>query len=145
MSKIIRNGIIGGLVMGIFLFVGGAILARLFYGPQMAPHGKFDQSQMNAFYFIWTKLAIGIFFGLLFSFFCERLSFANKITGPAKGIKYSVIFWFVITLWDLSHPIVYNHPFDYQNQLFWLLYVLCGYIGLGLAFGFLYRKKETSS
>ena len=52
MKRIIKFGIYSGIAMWISLFIGGAILARIFYGPDMAPEGKFDESQMNAFYFI---------------------------------------------------------------------------------------------
>ena len=59
MKKIIADGTISGLSMGAFLFIGGAILSRIIYGPQFAPPGKFEPEQINAFYFIWTKLLIG--------------------------------------------------------------------------------------
>lgn len=49
--------------MGASLFIGGATLSRIIYGPQFAPPGKFAPEQINAFYFIWTKLLIGLFFG----------------------------------------------------------------------------------
>jgi hypothetical protein len=73
MKNILKNGSIAGLVMGISLFIGGAILARIVYGPQMAPEGKFKTDQMNPFYFIWTKFIIGIIFGILFTFIYEKL------------------------------------------------------------------------
>lgn len=72
--KIVIVGIIAGLIMGITLFISGAILAKIIYGPQMAPAGKFEPSQLNPFYFIWTKLVIGIFFGILFTFIKEYLN-----------------------------------------------------------------------
>jgi len=59
-------GVLAGIVFGMALFICGAITARIVYGAQMAPEGKFDESQMNAFYFFWTKIVIGIFFGILF-------------------------------------------------------------------------------
>ena len=51
--QIIVVGIIAGLIMGIILFISGGILARIVYGPEMAPSGKFEPSQLNPFYFIW--------------------------------------------------------------------------------------------
>lgn len=141
MKKIIKFGISSGLVMGITLFIGGVILARIIYGPQMAPDGKFDESQMNAFYFIWTKLVIGIFFGILFTIICEVLSLSKRMTGALNGLKYSFFFWLVISLWNLSHPLLYE-TMNYTDQTFWLLYTLFGYIGLGLTLGILYKKSN---
>jgi hypothetical protein len=128
--------------MWISLFIGGVILARIFYGPDMAPKGKFDESQMNAFYFIWTKLVIGIFFGILFTAVCDALSFSKRILGPLKGLKYSFVFWLIMSLWNLSHPLVYG-PINYTDQIFWLLYTLAGFLGLGSTLGFLYKKSVT--
>lgn len=142
MKRTIKFGIYSGIVMWISLFIGGVILARIFYGPDMAPEGKFDESQMNAFYFIWTKLVIGIFFGILFTAVCEVLSFSKKIIGPLKGLKYAFVFWLIISLWNLSHPLVYG-PIDYTDQIFWLLYTLAGFLGLGSTLGFLYKKRVT--
>ena len=71
MKRTIKFGIYSGIAMWISLFIAGALLARITYGPEMAPEGKFEESQMNAFYFIWTKFAIGIFFGILFTGICE--------------------------------------------------------------------------
>ena len=140
MKNIIRNGSIAGLVMGISLFIGGAILARIFYGPQMAPEGKFKASQMNPFYFIWTKLMIGIIFGIIFTFLYEKLPLVKRISSIRKGLKYAFFFWLIISLWNLSHPVMYE-TFDFQNNIFWLLYTLCGFAGYGLTIGFLYKKQ----
>lgn len=142
MKRTIKFGIYSGIVMWISLFIGGVILARIIYGPDMAPEGKFDESQMNAFYFIWTKLVIGIFFGILFTAVCDALSFSKRILGPLKGLKYSFVFWLIMSLWNLSHPLVYG-PIDYTDQIFWLLYTLAGFLGLGSTLGFLYKKSVT--
>jgi hypothetical protein len=64
-KKILISGTLSGLAMGITLFIAGAIFSRIIYGPQFAPPGKFEPEQLNAFYFIWTKLLIGIFFGVV--------------------------------------------------------------------------------
>jgi len=140
MKSIIKNGSISGLVMGVSLFIGGAILARLVYGPQMAPEGKFKASQMNPFYFIWTKLVIGVIFGILFTFLYEKLPLVKKISTVFQGLQYAFFFWLVISLWNLSHPILYE-SFDFQNRIFWLLYTLCGFIGFGCTLGLLYKKQ----
>ncbi len=120
MKRTIIFGIYSGMGMWISLFIGGAILAKILYGPDMAPEGKFDKSQMNAFYFIWTKLVIGIFFGILFSAVCESLSFSKKMIGLLKGLKYSFVFWLIISFWNLSHPVVYE-TVNWTDQIFWLL------------------------
>ena len=119
--KILMAGTVSGLTMGITLFISGAILARIIYGPQMAPSGKFEPSQLNPFYFIWTKLVIGIFFGILFTFVYEKLPLSNRIKSPIQGLKFAFFFWLVISLWNLSHPLLYE-SIDYSNQLFWLIY-----------------------
>jgi len=92
LKKIFMAGTIGGLIMGIFLFIGGAILSRIIYGPQFAPPGKFEPEQINAFYFIWTKLLIGWFFGLLFTFVYEMIPLQTKMSGVLHGLKYGFVF-----------------------------------------------------
>ena len=89
--KIIIAGTIAGLIMGIALFIAGAVLARIVYGPQMAPPGKFETSQLNPFYFFWTKLLIGIFFGILFTFFYEKLPLVARVKNPIQGLKYAFL------------------------------------------------------
>lgn len=138
-KRIVVLGTIAGLIMGITLFISGAILARVIYGPEMAPAGKFEPSQLNPFYFIWTKLVIGIFFGILFTFLCEKLPLAKRIKGPTQGLKYAFIFWLVISLWNLSHPLMYE-SINYSNQLFWLLYTLLGLLSFGYVIGFKYKR-----
>lgn len=140
-KKIIWVGTIAGLVMGVTLFIGGAILARVVYGPQMAPAGKFDADQMNPVYFIWTKLLIGIVFGNLFLFVYEKLPLVRRIKGPLQGMKFSFFFWLVLSLWNLSHPITYE-SINYPNQIFWLLYTLCGFLSFGCIVGLFYKRYE---
>lgn len=143
-KKIVIVGIIAGLIMGITLFISGAILARIIYGPQMAPAGKFEPDQLNPFYFIWTKLVIGVFFGILFTFVYEKLPLSNRIKGPIQGLKNAFIFWLVISLWNLSHPLMYE-SINYSNQLFWLLYTLFGFLSFGYVLGFKYKLIEKKS
>ncbi len=138
----ILRGTISGLVMGTTLFLGGAVTSRIIYGPQFAPPGKFEPSQMNAFYFIWSKLLIGLFFGLLFTFFYELLPLTRRINGIVQGLKYSFFFWCLISLWNLSHPLIYG-SFQPTDQLFWLIYSLIGFLGFGGTLGFLYEKMEN--
>ena len=137
-KKIIIVGIIAGLIMGITLFISGAILARIIYGPQMVPEGKFEPSQINAFYFIWTKLVIGVFFGILFTYVYAKLPLSNRIKGPVQGGKYAFVFWLVISLWNLSHPLLYE-SINFPNQLFWLSYTLCGFLSFGYVLGLKYK------
>jgi hypothetical protein len=141
-KKILKIGVLAGIVFGIVLFIGGAITARIVYGAQMAPEGKFDESQMNAFYFIWTKIMIGIFFGILFLYFYEKLSVVKRIEGALEGLKYGFFFWFIISLWNLSHPLVYESIWN-RDQLFWLLYTLWGFLAFGATTGYLYRRRTT--
>jgi hypothetical protein len=135
----IFRGVVSGLAMGVALFVFGAILARIFYGPAMAPPGKFEPEQLNPAYFVWTKLVIGVFFGLLFTFFYERLPLSRKIKNAAQGMKGAFFLWLVISLWNLSHPILYESP-DYRNVVFWLLYTLSGFLVFGAVLGEFYRR-----
>lgn len=141
MKRILKIGIISGLTMGVSLFIGGAISARIFYGPAMAPEGKFEADKINPVYFIWTKLLIGVIFGILFTYVYEKLPLARRITGMLQGIKYAFVFWLVISLWNLSHPLLYE-SFDYRNQFFWLIYTLCGFLGFGFSIGGLYKKGK---
>ena len=130
--------------MGVVLFISGAILARIVYGPEMAPSGKFDPSQLNPFYFIWTKLVIGVFFGILFTLVYEKLPLSHRLKGPIQGLKYAFIFWLVTSLWNISHPLMYE-SMNYSNQLFWLLYTLCGFLSFGYVLGFKYKRLEKKS
>jgi hypothetical protein len=145
-KNILFTGTVSGIVMGISLFVGGAIFSRIIYGPQFAPPGKFKPEQINAFYFLWTKLAIGLFFGLLFTSAYEMLPLQKKIYNIPQGLKYGFVFWFVVGLWGVSHPAIYG-SFNTNDQIFWLLYQLCGFLGLGASMGAIYKrrtKKEVS-
>ena len=55
--RLLITGVVSGLSMGVMLFIAGAVFSRIIYGPQMAPAEKFNPEEMNAWYFIWTKLA----------------------------------------------------------------------------------------
>ncbi|NOZ62465.1 MAG: hypothetical protein GXO74_12380 [Calditrichaeota bacterium] len=143
MGKAIKAGIISGLIMGITLFIAGAIFSRIIYGPQFAPPGKFEPEQLNAWYFIWTKLLIGIFFGVLFTFFYERLPISKRVTGGLSGLKYGFFFWLVISLWNISHPLIYG-SIDNKDQLFWLLYSLCGFLAFGYTLGYFYKRNNKN-
>ena len=140
LKKIILIGTISGLVFGTVLFIGGAITGRIVYGPQMAPAGKFTPDHLNAFYFIWTKLVIGIFFGILFLLVYEKLPLKKRIKNIWQGIIYGFVFWLVISLWNLSHPLVYE-SFNFTNQLFWLLYTLWGFLAYGGILGYFYNRS----
>ena len=139
MKKILVKGFIAGLIMGIGLFIAGAIASRIIYGPQMVPEGKFEPDQINAFYFIWTKLAIGAFFGIIFtwiySWFVKLTDKSNALT----GLMFSFILWFVITLWSISHPLVYE-TIATKDQLFWTIYTLGGFLTYGLVIGGIFKK-----
>jgi len=138
-KRILKYGIISGLLMGIGLFIGGAIFSRIIYGPQFAPPGKFDPEQINAFYFIWTKLVIGIFFGLLLTFVYEKMPLTKRMKSPLQGLTCGFFTWLVITLWDISHPLIYGSLND-RDQVFWILYSLAGFLTLGFFLGVFYKK-----
>ena len=108
MKKVIIKGIFSGLVMGIALFITGAVASRIIYGLQMVPEGKFFPDQINAFYFIWTKLAIGCFFGILFTWIYAKVLPVMKLRGAYGGLLFGFALWLVVTLWGLSHPLVYE-------------------------------------
>jgi len=138
-KQIITASLISGLFMGIVLFIGGAVFSRIIYGPQFAPPGKFEPEQLNAFYFIWTKVLIGIFFSCLFTFFYQSLPVKNRIDSGIRGLKYGFFLWFVMSLWNISHPLIYG-SFSTKNEIFWLLYSLTGFLALGFSLGRFYKK-----
>jgi hypothetical protein len=130
-----------GVVMALALFVTGAVAARVVYGPQMVPEGKFTADEVNAGYFLWTKLLIGVFFGVLLSLLYERLPLARRISTARDGLLYAFLLWLVVYLWGLSHPFVYELRWSIdRHQVFWMVYTLGGFLGLGLAFGGLRRR-----
>ncbi len=125
--------------MGVTLFFVGAIASWIVYGPQFAPEGKFEPEQLNAWYFIWTKLVMGVFFGVLLTALYERLPLSKRIDGVLGGLKYAFWLWVVVYLWELSHPLVYE-TLDVQNQVFWMIYTLGGFLGYGFALGYAYKR-----
>ena len=140
-SRVVALGVAAGVVMALALFITGAIAARLVYGPQMVPEGKFTADQVSAGYFLWTKLLIGVFFGVVLSALYEMLPLAKRIAGIRDGLLYAFLLWVVVYLWGLSHPFVYEMHWSIdKNQVFWMVYTLGGYLGFGLAFGGL-RKR----
>ena len=142
LKKVALDGTIAGLAMGAFLFIGGAMLARIVYGPQFAPPGKFKPEQLNAFYFIWTKLVIGWVFGILFVVAYELLPLTKRLTGAIQGMKYGFSFWLLINLWSLSHPLVYG-SINVPDQTFWVLYQLVGFLAFGAVLGKLYKRRAS--
>ena len=140
-KKILTTGIISGLAMGIVLFIAGAIFSRIIYGPQFAPPGKFEPEQLNPFYFIWTKLLIGVFFGILFTFIYEKLPVTKKLNSGFKGLCYGFVFWLIISLWNISHPLIYGSGIT-DDRLFWLIYSLFGFLALGYAMGLIYKRNS---
>jgi hypothetical protein len=139
-KRIAIDGTIAGLALGVFLFIGGAVLSRIIYGPQFAPPGKFKPEQLNAFYFVWTKLVLGWVFGILFAAAYELLPLSRRLTGAAHGMIYAFSFWALNTLWNLSHPLVYG-TVNVPDQTFWILYQLVGFLGFGAVLGHLYKRR----
>lgn len=140
MKKILIKGSISGLIFGIALFIIGAITARLVYGPQMVPEGKFEPEQINAWYFIWTKLIIGVVFGIIFTLIYAKFYSLLKIPNVLKGIIFSFIIWLIISLWDISHPLLYDNNFVNQDRIFWTIYTLGGFLVYGVCIGLIYRE-----
>ncbi|MDZ7289372.1 MAG: hypothetical protein ONB44_11290 [candidate division KSB1 bacterium] len=138
-KKALITGIVAGLAMGLALFLVGAIAARVTYGPQFAPEGKFEPQQLNPFYFFWTKIAIGVFFGLLMTLLYEALPLSRRIASVAGGLKYAFWLWLVVYLWGLSHPLVYEKVM-LRHQLFWTIYTLGGFLGYGAMLGWMYKR-----
>jgi hypothetical protein len=139
MKKILVKGLIAGLVMGIGLFISGVITSRIIYGPQMVPEGKFEPDQINAFYFIWTKLAIGAFFGIIFTWIYSLVIKIISKPNILTGLLFSFILWLTITLWSISHPLVYE-TIATKDQLFWTIYTLGGFLTYGLMIGGIFKK-----
>ena len=147
LRKAVVVGVIAGLAMGLSLFVVGALASRVVYGPQFAPAGKFEPHQLNAWYFLWTKLVIGVIFGLLLTVLYELLPLARRIASVTGGLTYAACLWLVVYLWGLSHPLVYA-TVSARDQLFWLVYTLGGFLGFGAALGVAYarhRRRPTSA
>jgi hypothetical protein len=139
MKKILIKGLIAGLVMGIGLFITGAIASRIIYGPQMVPEGKFEPGQINAWYFIWTKLVIGIFFGIIFTWIYSKFPMLTKSSGLVNGLVFSFSLWLIIALWSISHPLVYE-SIATKDQLFWHIYTLGGFLSYGITIGGIFKK-----
>lgn len=75
--------------------------------------------------------------------------YAKIQTGiPSKGIPRGLIFalalWLMISLWAISHPLVYEGAATVtaRDQVFWHIYTLGGFLGYGLALGLLSRKRN---
>jgi hypothetical protein len=139
MKKILIKGLIAGIVMGVGLFITGAVASRIIYGPQMVPEGKFEPDQINAFYFIWTKLAIGCFFGIIFTWLYSKYLELTKKSSVLYGLLFSFLLWLIISLWSISHPLVYE-SIATKDQLFWHIYTLGGFLIYGLTIGAIFKK-----
>jgi len=142
--KAIVVGVLAGLVMGLCLFIVGGVASRVVYGPQMAPEGKFEPEQLNAWYFIWTKLVMGVFFGVVFTLLYEALPLSRRISSALGGLKYALLLWLVISMWGFSHPMMYE-TLEARNQVFWHIYTLGGFAGYGLALGQAYKRHARSA
>jgi hypothetical protein len=141
LKKGVVVGLIAGLAMGMSLFVVGAVASWIVYGPQFAPEGKFEPDQVNAWYFLWTKLVIGMVFGLLLTLLYDLLPLSRRIASVTGGMAYAGCLWLVVYLWGLSHPLVYE-TVSIRDQIFWLIYTLGGFLGFGAALGFAYARHS---
>lgn len=57
-----------------------------------------------------------------------------------EGLKYGFGFWLLTTLWNLSHPLVYGSV-NIPDQIFWILYQLVGFLGLGATLGYVSKRR----
>ena len=64
-----------------------------------------------------------------------------KVPGILKGLLFGFLLWLIISLWDISHPLLYDKNFGNKNQLFWNIYTLGGFLIYGLSVGMIYKKK----
>lgn len=140
-QKILVAGLIAGLVMGIALFITGAIASFVVYGPQFTPPDKFEPEQVNAWYFFWTKLMIGCFFGLFFSIIYSKISFSVGSEGALRGLFYGFLLWLIIALWSISHPLVYG-PINVPDKVFWLIYTMGGFLAYGSTLGYVNKRMN---
>ncbi|MFQ5792384.1 MAG: hypothetical protein ACE5JI_18095, partial [Acidobacteriota bacterium] len=83
---------------------------------------------------------IGAFFGVLFSLTLNRLPLEKRVCNAVGGLKAAFLFWLLVSLWGLSHPLVYG-PIDFRNQAFWLVYTLGGFLAYGGTLGFLFKRQ----
>jgi hypothetical protein len=141
LRKAILVGLVAGIAMGLSLFIVGAVASYLVYGPQFAPPGKFEPRQLNPGYFLWTKLLIGAVFGVLLTVLYEALPLARRIASAGGGVAYAACLWLVVSLWGVSHPLVYE-TVSVRDECFWLVYTLGGFVGFGAAVGIAYRRHQ---
>jgi len=142
LKKILINGTAAGLAMGLALLLTGAIASYLLYGTWMAPLDKFGPSGMNTAYFLWTRLLIGWLFGILLTLVYAKVSLILAAKGVRRGLRFALAVWLVLSLWEISHPLVYErlaNVFTY-NRLFWNIYTLGGFLGYGFVLGLLNRN-----
>jgi hypothetical protein len=141
LRKGIVAGLVAGLVMGVSLFIVGAFAALAIYGPEFAPPGKFEPEQINAWYFLWTKLVIGASFGVFFGTIYAKLYSSLRGDGMLKGVYYSFWIWLITYLWNIAHPLVYGQ-FDITSNVFWLIYTLGGFLPYGAVLGYLGKRMK---
>jgi len=70
----------------------------------------------------------------------EALPLKKRFSSAFSGLKYGFFFWFAVSLWNISHPLIYGSVND-KDQLFWLIYSLFGFLAFGFTLGILYKKK----
>jgi hypothetical protein len=88
-------------------------------------------------------MLIGVFFGIVFTAIYAWLPMSQQ-GRFCSGLLYGFLLWLVISLWDLSHPLVYG-PLHLQNHTFWMVYTLGGFLGYGLAVGLFFRRRAVST
>jgi hypothetical protein len=64
--------------------------------------------------------------------------------GILRGFYFALALWLVISLWAISHLLVYETvaAVATRDQLFWHIYTLRGFLGYGATVGLLNRKSS---
>lgn len=142
LKKILITGTAAGLAMGLALLLTGAVASYLLYGTWTAPLDTFGPSRMNTAYFLWTRLLIGWLFGLLLTLIYAKVRLVLAAKGIRRGLRFAFAVWLVLSLWEISHPLVYERLANVftTDRLFWNIYTLGGFLGYGFVLGLLSRN-----
>jgi type IV secretory pathway TrbD component len=62
-----------------------------------------------------------------------------NFAGALKGLLFGFLLWLIISLWDISHPLMYESVAT-KDQLFWNIYTLGGFLAYGAIVGFIFKK-----
>jgi hypothetical protein len=151
--KAVLLGIPVGFVMGLVLFMVGAILAMIFW--QGAPPGKFSEEMIppliylltklgiqvklvSPIYFLLTKLGFGIVLGAIYGLIYSRI--APLL--PTKRIYRALLFG--AGLWFVAAFPIFQITLAAKTDIFWQAYSFGGLFLFGLIFGILYKTRSEA-